>query len=133
MASRALKINPKNSVTSDPDNAVEPRAPETVTVNEIALRAYQLWQERGCPIGSPEQDWLEAERQFALAQRSTAESVDERLGGRQTRTALPRQRRSSGGLSWLDQPPSLSLPHFYVRSWSEIRAVTEIEQGVRIY
>ena len=27
-----------------------------------AKLAYQLWEERGRPLGSPEQDWLRAER-----------------------------------------------------------------------
>jgi hypothetical protein len=27
----------------------------------IAALAYRLWQQRGCPAGSGEQDWLEAE------------------------------------------------------------------------
>jgi len=31
---------------------------------DIAALAYQLWQARGCPEGSPEVDWLEAEEQF---------------------------------------------------------------------
>ena len=30
---------------------------------EIALRAYFLWQERGSPIGSPTADWLRAEQE----------------------------------------------------------------------
>jgi DUF2934 family protein len=34
---------------------------ELVNADEIAIRAYELWQERGCPIGSPEIDWLRAE------------------------------------------------------------------------
>lgn len=29
---------------------------------EIARLAYRLWQARGCPEGSPEQDWFDAER-----------------------------------------------------------------------
>jgi hypothetical protein len=29
---------------------------------EIQVLAYALWQERGCPEGSPEEDWLHAER-----------------------------------------------------------------------
>ncbi len=29
---------------------------------EIEALAYQLWQDRGRPEGSPEVDWLEAER-----------------------------------------------------------------------
>ena len=36
---------------------------ETVTsTSDIAALAYELWQQRGCPEGSPEQDWYEAER-----------------------------------------------------------------------
>ena len=27
---------------------------------EIADRAYELWQKRGCPDGSPEEDWYRA-------------------------------------------------------------------------
>jgi hypothetical protein len=28
----------------------------------IAALAYLLWQERGCPEGSPDEDWLRAEQ-----------------------------------------------------------------------
>ena len=28
--------------------------------SEIAAKAYQLWQTRGCPEGSPEEDWFHA-------------------------------------------------------------------------
>src|SRR5579863_296158 len=31
---------------------------------EIALRAYRLWEEGGCPIGSPEEDWFRAEEEI---------------------------------------------------------------------
>jgi hypothetical protein len=27
-----------------------------------AILAYHFWQERGCPIGSPEEDWFRAEQ-----------------------------------------------------------------------
>jgi hypothetical protein len=30
----------------------------------IAALAYQLWMDRGCPIGSPEEDWLRAESEL---------------------------------------------------------------------
>jgi hypothetical protein len=30
---------------------------------EIAVRAYHLWEERGRPIGSPEEDWCRAENE----------------------------------------------------------------------
>jgi hypothetical protein len=34
---------------------------EQVSEDEIAELAYELWQERGSPHGSPDEDWLEAE------------------------------------------------------------------------
>jgi hypothetical protein len=33
-------------------------------VRKIAVLAYQFWQERGCPVGSPDEDWLRAEREI---------------------------------------------------------------------
>ena len=41
--------------------AVSPPVPEDR--DAVALRAYFRWLERGCPAGSAEQDWLEAERE----------------------------------------------------------------------
>ena len=35
---------------------------------ETAALAHSLWQARGCPDGSPEEDWFQAQR--VLAQRS---------------------------------------------------------------
>jgi hypothetical protein len=29
---------------------------------QTALLAYQFWMERGCPVGSPAEDWFRAER-----------------------------------------------------------------------
>lgn len=33
---------------------------------EIAVLAYQYWESRGRPIGSPEQDWLRAEQDVLM-------------------------------------------------------------------
>jgi hypothetical protein len=33
---------------------------------EIARRAYQLWEERGHPHGSPDEDWHRAEQELRL-------------------------------------------------------------------
>jgi hypothetical protein len=30
----------------------------------IAQLAYGLWQKRGCPIGSPDEDWFRAENEL---------------------------------------------------------------------
>jgi hypothetical protein len=35
---------------------------ELVDQQEIARLAYEFWEARGCPDGSPEEDWLRAER-----------------------------------------------------------------------
>jgi Protein of unknown function (DUF2934) len=60
-----------------------PAAPATTEGNggnPVARRAYQLWLERGCPDGSPEEDWYRAERELGMeakpigqANRATAE------------------------------------------------------------
>jgi hypothetical protein len=31
---------------------------------DIATLAHQLWQARGCPMGSPEEDWFQAGKQL---------------------------------------------------------------------
>ena len=50
----------------------QPQAMET-DEERIAKLAYALWQYRGCPIGSPEDDWIEAEKQlFGSNARATA-------------------------------------------------------------
>jgi hypothetical protein len=38
--------------------------PQETTINlrqEIEALAYRLWMERGCPIGSDQEDWFRAE------------------------------------------------------------------------
>ena len=32
--------------------------------SEIAVRAYEIWQQRGCPIGTPDRDWFQAEAEL---------------------------------------------------------------------
>ena len=43
---------------------------------EIASLAYQFWLERGCPIGSPEQDWFRAEDELQREGRPIAGGAD---------------------------------------------------------
>jgi hypothetical protein len=45
-------------VTTSPD--AQPAVAE-IDETRIAALAYQLWQERGCPIGSDQDDWFRAE------------------------------------------------------------------------
>ena len=41
----------------------------------ITLRAHRLWEARGCPIGSPEEDWLRAEEEIRGEQEVRDEMV----------------------------------------------------------
>jgi hypothetical protein len=40
------------------------RAKTAPTQDDIALRAYRIYQERGCTPGDPMEDWLKAEREL---------------------------------------------------------------------
>lgn len=51
------------SQTSAPIDVSEPEDHQ-----EIAILAYHFWQEWGCPIGSPEEDWFRAEQSLRAAQ-----------------------------------------------------------------
>jgi hypothetical protein len=62
MTNLVLKIDPKKAVTSDPD--VQLGRSETIYKSAVSARAYELWHERGCPVGSPETDWLRAEEEL---------------------------------------------------------------------
>ncbi len=50
-----------DAATQDDTVNVEPATPQPPTEDDIAALAYELWVERGCPIGSPDEDWLRAE------------------------------------------------------------------------
>ena len=34
---------------------------------QIAVLAYELWQQRGCPEGCPEEDWFRAEHELTAS------------------------------------------------------------------
>lgn len=40
--------------------------------DQIAVRAYELWQADGSPNGRDEQHWLDAERELLIRMRTTA-------------------------------------------------------------
>jgi hypothetical protein len=42
----------------------ETKFTETLEQDQIAALAYALWQARGCPEGSPDDDWLQAEQEL---------------------------------------------------------------------
>ena len=63
---------------------------------EIARLAYQIWEERGRPIGSAEADWYEAERQLQIRGEAMPPSPTGRARERRrTRTGGRTKRRQS--------------------------------------
>jgi hypothetical protein len=65
MAGRAYQRAAKKPVTSDPDS--EPQQVDELDQTTIAARAYECWQKRGCPIGSDQEDWFQAEAELRAA------------------------------------------------------------------
>jgi len=63
---------PKAKTTSE--TTKKPRKPATPAPShdDIAARAYQIYQQRGYAPGDPMQDWLQAERELAVAKPKKA-------------------------------------------------------------
>ena len=57
----ATRHQPTATPSPATDAGSSPSA-EASRQNDIARLAYALWQQRGCPEGSAERDWLEAEQ-----------------------------------------------------------------------
>lgn len=55
--------------TAGPKKSRSTRSPAALNIpthDQIAERAYYIWQSKGCPWGQSLDNWLEAERQFKL-------------------------------------------------------------------
>ena len=78
---KSLRSNERNKMASPGDSglatAMAPAVPPTATDldnrEEVAQLAYSYWLARGCPDGSPEEDWLRAEQEILRQRNQTAE------------------------------------------------------------
>lgn len=56
---------PSHSVQEEPQTDSEKsQRSQAVNQEETARLAYALWQSRGCPEGSPDEDWFAAEEKL---------------------------------------------------------------------
>ncbi len=66
------RAKPDNSAAMT--NRREGEATQTISAsdetNRIAALAYEFWTQRGCPKGSPEEDWFRAEEEIKRHARS---------------------------------------------------------------
>jgi hypothetical protein len=60
---------------------------------EIAVLAYEYWQARGCPDGSPDEDWFKAEQKIAVSKVPDKEQVGSHELAEQT---IEKVQRASG-------------------------------------
>jgi hypothetical protein len=51
----------------------------TISKDEIARRAYEIWQARGCPPGDGSEDWRTAEAELTAIRVARNGSTQERL------------------------------------------------------
>jgi len=50
-------------------------SPDYQERDAVAMRAYEIWQRRGCPQGTAMQDWLEAEAELRHERRARLEAT----------------------------------------------------------
>jgi hypothetical protein len=54
-------------------------APNVISEDEIARRAYAIWQERGCPPGDGADNWRAAEAELMASRVPRNGSTQERM------------------------------------------------------
>jgi Protein of unknown function (DUF2934) len=62
---------PKSKVASPEAAKKAPKVAAKPSYEEIALRAYHIYRERGCAPGDPMQDWLRAEQELLGTPKKT--------------------------------------------------------------
>ena len=81
--------------------------------NAIRRRAYERWQQRGCPMGTADGDWLDAERELLgeQATRATSFSVPAALPAplATASPAVPRPRRPRSIVTRTSTAPAAQL------------------------
>jgi DUF2934 family protein len=60
-----------------------------ISQEEISVRAYYLWQERGRPIGTPHHDWYRAEQEIRQQKPKAAQAPSTGLSAKPAKRRLP--------------------------------------------
>lgn len=76
---------PKMTETAPPELVPDVGGPAPVEHEEIARLAYSYWEARGCPEGSPQEDWFGAEQELQrqrIRKRPVAPALSDRPAAR---------------------------------------------------
>jgi hypothetical protein len=71
----AAAVEPSSSIAPTAITTIEADITSSysvVTFDEIAKLAYSYWEARGCQGGTPDEDWLRAERELSAGTTVTA-------------------------------------------------------------
>jgi len=75
VSSDAAKMMPESCTVSE---SVKTAATVSPTESEIALVAYQLWLDNGCPVGSDQENWFRTEAMLKDALVAKCEDLPRR-------------------------------------------------------
>ena len=81
--------------------------PEHRSIGELA---YRLWQSRGCPEGTADQDWLDAEKQLRFAAGAPETREADLRAAAATATASKALDNSLKDTFPASDPPASALP-----------------------
>jgi Protein of unknown function (DUF2934) len=63
-----VRTHKSSGISQRPNEPLEPAvqvvALDPESHNDVAALAYRFWQERGCPVGSDQEDWFRAENEL---------------------------------------------------------------------
>jgi hypothetical protein len=62
----------QNQLQAETERQVQQQGTNNIQQQAIANLAYDLWQQRGCPMGSPEDDWNRAEQLLRAGRTQSA-------------------------------------------------------------
>ena len=111
--------------------------PEHRSIGELA---YRLWQARGCPEGTAERDWLDAEKQLKGAQRTIEPRATEPRSATEPRAVEPRAAASRASESRTSNAidstlkatfPASDPPNFWTMRATRERRVVGVGRGVK--
>lgn len=53
-----------------PGNVIDAAEQNAADPEEVRRLAYRYWEQRGCPVGTPEEDWVRAEAELQDTRRT---------------------------------------------------------------